>query len=194
MYRLNLEGSELLPTSFLKSSAWRLEQLPQNDLIIWSEQYALQIIRFGCFFFFLFCFVFFKPLRVKRKQKADFDWCSKCGYGWSQEEYIREVTDGLDYGQRMENTSFHCNCRLQLMILFVWNSLCFPLNRFTETSNNRIGISLISVMVGWYLHCQGPIFTGVQNIYKVDTVLIWPYLVVLCFFFLFIASEKYIQD
>lgn len=162
------------------------DQIPANT--------ACLFFFFSLLFFCLFCFVFFKPLRVKRKQKADFDWCSKCGYGWSQEEYIREVTDGLDYGQRMENTSFHCNCRLQLMILFVWNSLCFPLNRFTETSNNRIGISLISVMVGWYLHCQGPIFTGVQNIYKVDTVLIWPYLVVLCFFFLFIASEKYIQD
>lgn len=142
-----------------------------------------------------FCFVFLKPLRVKGKQKADFDWCSKCGYGWSQEEYIRKVTDGLDYSKRMENTSFHCNYRLQLMILSVWRKrLCFPLNRFTETSSNRIGFILISLMVGWYLHCQGPIFTRVQNIHMVDPDSSTYLTISVCCCFFLISSEKNIQD
>lgn len=77
-----------------------------------NKNLSYKLLDFGCFF----CF-HQATEGEKRKQKGDFDWSGKYGCGWSQEEYIREVTDGLDYGQHIENIGFHCGCKAQLTIL-----------------------------------------------------------------------------
>lgn len=64
------------------------------------------------------------------------------------------MSDGLDYGQHIENIGFHCGCEVQLTIpsLSVLQNLCSFYLKGLQSNNNRIVYTLVLVLVS--LHCQ----------------------------------------
>lgn len=64
------------------------------------------------------------------------------------------MSDGLDYGQHIENIGLCCGCEVQLTIpsLSVQHNLCSFYLKGLQSNNNRIVNILVLVPVSW--HCQ----------------------------------------